>query len=318
MKIDHLRSNENKVKDSLVSHRWKTVPTWAFLSLAANGLLLLLVVWLLRDYWLPLDSQLNASTTRENLMQELPASDSGLGPRHRLSYDKWVAILQQEAKVAAENAPANLTILAGDSLSLWFPPELLPSGHTWLNQGISGEVSAGLLKRLKLFDDTKPNTIFVMIGINDLIRGVPDQDLLWNYRLIVRRLRRIHPESTISIQSILPHGGEASTWEGRDRLLSISHQRIQDLNQNLERMAEEENVQFFDLYSLFTDDRGYLRPELTTDGLHLNRQGYLVWRSALIMYDRKLKQDKENSDREKRRIAEEENVPNYRLPVPGP
>lgn len=222
MTIDNLRSNENTVKDSLVSHRWKTVPSWAFLSLATNGLLLLLLVWVLRDYWLPIDSQLNASTTRENLMRELPASpasSAGLGPRHRLSYDKWVAILQQEAKVAAQNAPENLTILAGDSLSLWFPPDLLPSGPTWLNQGISGEVSAGLLRRLKLFDDTKPNTIFVMIGINDLIRGVPDQDLLWNYRLIVRRLRRIHPESTLIVQSILPHGCEDSTCEGRDLFL---------------------------------------------------------------------------------------------------
>lgn len=318
MTIDHLRSNENNVKDSLVSHRWKTVPTWAFLSLAANGLLLLLLIWLLRDYWLPIDSQLNASTTRENLMRELPASSASLGPRHRLSYDKWVAILQQEAKVAAENAPENLTILAGDSLSLWFPTDLLPSGPTWLNQGISGEVSAGLLQRLKLFDHTKPNTIFVMIGINDLIRGVPDQDLLWNYRLIVRRLRRIHPESTLVIQSILPHGGEESTWEGRDRLLSISNQRIQDLNQNLERIAEEENAKFFDLYFLFTDDRGYLRPEFTTDGLHLSRQGYLVWRSALIVYDRKLKQEQENNEREKTKAAQEEQLPNYRLPVPGP
>jgi len=267
-----------------VPHRWKTWPTWAFLSLAANGLLTLLLVWLLRDYWLPIDSQLNASTTRESLMREIPASASPLGPRHQLSYQKWVAILEQEAKVVAENPPQHLNVLAGDSLSLWFPPDLLPSDTSWLNQGISGEVTAGLLRRLDLFDRSQPDTIFVMIGINDLIRRVTDEDLLWNYRLIVRRLRRVHPQSQIVLQSILPHGGEQSTWEGRDRLLAIPNDRIRSLNLQLETIAQEERVKYFHLYPLFTDDQGNLRPELTTDGLHLNRQGYLVWRSALLMY----------------------------------
>ncbi|MFB2971915.1 GDSL-type esterase/lipase family protein [Aerosakkonema sp. BLCC-F183] len=272
------------VKFDRVPHRWKTYPNWAILSLAANGLLILLLVWQLRDYWSPIESRLNATTTRENLMRELPASSSGLGQRHRLSYQKWVSILAQEAKVVADKPPQHLNILAGDSLSLWFPPDLLPPGKSWLNQGISGEVSAGLLRRLDLFDRTHPETIFVMIGINDLIRGVSDKDILWSYRLIVRRLRRVHPQAQIVVQSILPHGGEESTWEGRDRLLAIPADRIRSLNQELERIAQEENTKYFDLYPLFTDDRGNLRLELTTDGLHLSRQGYLVWRSALILH----------------------------------
>ena len=75
-----------------------------------------------------------------------------LGKRHKLNYQKWVNILKQEAKVAAEKKPRDLSVLAGDSLSLWFPSELLPDNKTWLNQGISGEKTAGLLKRLNLFD----------------------------------------------------------------------------------------------------------------------------------------------------------------------
>lgn len=276
--------NSKRVKSDRVPHRWKIYPTWALISLAANGLLILLVIWLLRDSWLPIDSRLNASTTRETLMRELPESASGLGRRHQLTYQKWVEILRQEAAVVASNSPRHLNILAGDSLSLWFPADLLPSEKTWLNQGISGEVSAGLLQRLTLFESTQPETIFVMIGINDLIRGVSDQEILRNYRRILRRLRRTHPQSQIVVQSILPHGGEESTWEGRDRLLSIPKERIQALNQELEVMAREQEAKFFDLHSLFTDDRGYLRPELSTDGLHLSRQGYLIWRSALLMF----------------------------------
>jgi lysophospholipase L1-like esterase len=193
-------------------------------------------------------------------------------------------ILQQEAEVAAEKQPANLNVLLGDSLSLWFPPDLLPTNKNWLNQGISGEVSLGLWQRLRLFDRTQPERIYLMIGINDLIREVDDQTLLKNYRKIVRRLRRVHPQTQIVVQSILPHGGEESTWEGRDRLIAIPVSRIQQLNQELAVLAQEEDVKFLDLYPLFTNAQGYLRADLTTDGLHLNRQGYLVWRSAIQMY----------------------------------
>ncbi|CAD5980198.1 Lipolytic enzyme, G-D-S-L [Planktothrix tepida] len=205
-------------------------------------------------------------------------------PRHRWTYEQWVEQLKREANAIAERSPEHLRILAGDSLSLWFPSELLPPEQTWLNQGISGETSAGLLKRIKLFDITQPDTIFVMIGINDLIRGVDDTTLLNNYREIIRDLRWVHPDTQIVVQSILPHSGKQSSWEGRDRLLKISNERIRNLNQSLKLIAEEEGAYYFNLHSLFTDADGNLRPELSTDGLHLSQQGYLVWSSALKLY----------------------------------
>ncbi len=207
-----------------------------------------------------------------------------LGSRHKLNYQQWVDVLRQEAKVAAQKRPQHLTILVGDSLSLWFPAELLPQNRTWLNQGLSGETSTGLLKRLELFDSTQPETIFVMIGINDLIRGVSDETILKNQRQIMRYLKKVHPQTQIVVQSILPHGGEDATWEGREKLLEISNSRIRRLNQKLQAIAQKEGVKYLDLYPLFAHKQGLLRPKLSTDGLHLNSQGYLVWSSALQLY----------------------------------
>lgn len=207
-----------------------------------------------------------------------------LGPRHQLNYEQWVEILKSEAKVAALKPPQHLSILAGDSLSLWFPSELLPENRYWLNQAISGETTEGLLKRLDLFDRTQPQVIFVMIGINDLIRGVSDEVILENQRQIIRYLRRKHPSAEIFVQSILPHGGEQSTWEGKERLLAIKNSRIQQLNQQLQTIATTQGVKYLDLYSLFANQEGYLRSEFTTDGLHLSPEGYMVWRTALQIY----------------------------------
>lgn len=233
--------------------------------------------------------QVNASTIQPD-NPEVQANPSS-GKRHQLTYEEWVALLAREAKVAAAKQPDRLTILAGDSLSLWFPAEMLPSGFTWLNQGISGETSAGLLQRLRLFDSTQPDTILVMIGINDLIRGVRRETLLANHLEIVRHLKAAHPKARIVVQSILPHGSsqtvEQLTPPGRalppwaERLAIVPNASIRELNRQLATMAEAEKVAFLDIHPYFADERGDLQMQLTTDGLHLNPLGYAVWRSQL-------------------------------------
>lgn len=266
-----------------VSIALKKAPTWALLSLLTNILLILTIfVLLLRNEFRSASLQTSeGNTTKLEQKQPVPPE---LGPRHQWTYQQWVAQLEREAQAAAQNKPKRLTVLAGDSLSLWFPAKLLPAGRAWLNQGISGETSNGLLRRLTLLDRTQPETVFVMIGINDLIRGVTDEAILDNQRLIIQDLRWVHPNVEIIIQSILPHSGAQATWEGRDRLLAIPNSRIRELNRQLALLAEEEGVKFLDLYQLFTDSQGNLRIELSSDGLHLNEQGYLVWRSALQLF----------------------------------
>lgn len=265
----------------------KNFPTWAFFSLAANGLLVLAIALvLLRKYDWSIASPIIHSAAATRLADPKAAdSQPELGPRHQLNYQQWVELLGREADVAARQQPKHLTVLAGDSLSLWFPNEMLPPERNWLNQGISGETSRGLLNRLELFDKTQPEVIFVMIGINDLIQGVKDETIVANQMLIVRYLRRVHPKAKIVLQSILPHGDKKATWEGRDRLVDIPNSRIRELNERLTAIAKEENIIYLDLYSLFADTDGNMKTELSTDGLHLNPQGYFVWRNALLVLD---------------------------------
>ncbi|WP_375339784.1 SGNH/GDSL hydrolase family protein [Lyngbya sp. CCAP 1446/10] len=290
------RSRTHKSLLGMEVSRSKTVPVWALLSLLTNGILILAVAQLLRGQNLtessPASAAVTAEGTEELIRQPTTTTNSAkavsdlpvAGPRHKWSYQQWVTQLGREAEAAAANRPPKLSVLAGDSLSMWFPTKLLPPDRIWLNQGISGETSVGLLKRLQLFDRTLPDTVFVMIGINDLLRGASDEGILNNQRQIIRDLRWAHPKAQVVVQSILPHSGEQATWENRDRLLAIPNSRIRAINRRLKEIASSENVSYLDLQPLFADADGNLPIELSTDGLHLNDRGYLVWRSGLQMF----------------------------------
>ncbi|MEM8810554.1 MAG: GDSL-type esterase/lipase family protein, partial [Cyanobacteria bacterium P01_G01_bin.38] len=262
------------------------MPGWAVLSLLMNAVLFvaLLVSWHEKS-GSGEPSVLPQANAADVTLPTEPVAEPALLPRtngkRRLTYEEWVELLKQEMDAMSAKHPDHLTILLGDSLSLWFPAELLPGRRVWMNQAISGEKTHGLLARLHLLDQADIDTIFVMIGINDLIWGKSDGEIIRNYRQIMDYLSLYHPDTKIVVQSILPHGAETATWESRDRLLALPNSRVQAMNDSLQTLARDYDAYYMDLYPIFSTGEGHLRPDLTTDGLHLNREGYLVWRTAI-------------------------------------
>ncbi|MGF1567980.1 MAG: GDSL-type esterase/lipase family protein [Nodosilinea sp.] len=187
------------------------------------------------------------------------------------THANWQALLAQEAAIMAASQGHNrLTVMVGDSLALWLPSEQLPRHQFWLNQSISGETTAHILNRLDYFAHTRPNTIQLMAGINDLKNGASDQEVLQNMHQILTRLRQQHPQAHIVVYSILP-----TRWE------NLPSDRIHRVNDYIAYVAAQQGATFVDLQANFADAQGQLRPELTTDGLHLSRQGYEVWQAAM-------------------------------------
>ncbi|MEW6495400.1 MAG: GDSL-type esterase/lipase family protein [Cyanobacteriota bacterium] len=187
------------------------------------------------------------------------------------THEQWKRLLEQEAKAVAKGQGSNrLSILLGDSISMWFPSQGFPGNQLWLNQGISGENSGQILRRLSAFSQTRPDTIYVLAGINDLRQGASDPVILNNLRQILQRLRQNHPQAQVILQSILP-----------TRLSAIPNERIRNLNQEIAIIARQEGAGYLNLHSWFTDEEGQMQQELTTDGLHLTRRGYEVWQEAL-------------------------------------
>lgn len=187
------------------------------------------------------------------------------------TYEDWKTLLAAEAKAIAQTQGTNhLNVLVGDSLSLWFPEENLPKTQLWLNQGISGDTTGGILKRLPAISSIRPDKIYIMVGINDLRRGLSDEEILNNHRQIMRHLHNQHPHTQIIVQSILP-----------TRFTAIPNSRIRNLNQQIAIIVQQEKAVYLNIHNSFTDTQGNLQRELTTDGIHLSLSGYQVWQSAL-------------------------------------
>lgn len=197
--------------------------------------------------------------------------DQWINATEQPTYRQWVSLLQQEARAMAQGqGNSRLSVIIGDSLSMWFPSEMLTTDRFWLNQGISGDTTTGVLQRLSTIKDTNPDTIHVMVGINDLRRGATDTEVVSNLRQIMRQLRYDHPNAQVIVHSILP-----------TRLAALPTDRIRRLNYMIANAADQESVEFLNLHYAFNDEFGILRRDLTTDGIHLSLRGYESWKAVM-------------------------------------
>ena len=64
----------------------------------------------------------------------------------------------------------------------------------------------------------------------------------------------------------------------KTRYIAIS---IKNINKIIIENQENDLYSVIDLYSIFVNNKGQLKNDLTYDGLHLNEKGYEVW-SKLI------------------------------------
>lgn len=187
------------------------------------------------------------------------------------SYEQWQALLAQEAALmAVRQGNSPLTVLVGDSLYLWLTPENLTHDRLWLNQSISGEMTSHVLQRLTYFARVRPETIVVMAGVNDLKSNVAPRLVVSNLELIVQRLKIQHPQARVVVLSILP-----------TRRPALSGSMLQHINRQIAIAAWQQGGEFVDLQPAFMDSQGLLRLELTTDGIHLNPQGYRLLAAQL-------------------------------------
>jgi lysophospholipase L1-like esterase len=165
--------------------------------------------------------------------------------------------------------------------------------HNIVNRGISGDITEGILVRLDEIIFYKPIAVFLLIGINDIF----DTDILNREKItplyvannIIKIANQIidqSPSTEIFIQTILPVNHEIYIEENGffpEHNVPLSEQIIQ-INSMIIHQADVQQYKVIDLHSLFINQDGLMNREYTTDGVHLNHNGYGVWVKCIHSY----------------------------------
>lgn len=145
-----------------------------------------------------------------------------------------------------------------------------------INRGIGGDVTAGVLRRINEVTRHQPSKLFIAIGTNDIATGLPTEEILSNYKEIIRSVRAASPATQIYVQSVLPVGENVFAGHNNKGILAV--------NQGLKKMCEALTIPYLDLHPHFADENGNLKTNLSNDNLHLLGNGYLLWKELLEEY----------------------------------
>jgi len=163
------------------------------------------------------------------------------------------------------------TMMLGDSITdegLW--DELLNS-DTIQNRGISGDTTDGVLERLNPMGKNIEK-VFIMIGVNDIMRGKSVDEIYSNYLKIIQFFKekkiKIHIQSTLYI--------------GESRKADFNP-KVEELNKRLEKYASENKITFINLNPIFAPNK-VLKKEFTFDDLHLNGSAYKLWSQEIKLF----------------------------------
>ena len=175
----------------------------------------------------------------------------------------------------------NKIIMLGNSLNnnaLW--TELFPMGYI-VNRGISGDVVDGVCQRVDELVADQPDKIFLITGTNDLVNE-PEATALTvydRYEKLIRTIREQLPQTELYVQSILPLNPKSKFYAG-------FNDRAAEINKLLDAGAGRYGYFYIDIAKVLSDEKGDLREDCTTDGIHLSANGYFFWAAELARGNR--------------------------------
>ncbi len=146
------------------------------------------------------------------------------------------------------------------------------------NRGISGDISAGIIKRIEEVIKRRPAKVFLMAGTNDLARGLSADSVVKNILLLADYLYQQTPSTKLFIQSILPVNAVFGKFSGHTN----KTKQIKQVNEMLLKESLKHKYTFIDLYPSFCNKEEKLNTKFSNDGLHLTGEGYLLWKHLLF------------------------------------
>jgi lysophospholipase L1-like esterase len=196
----------------------------------------------------------------------------------------WPAIARYREANSKVTAPAKneaRVVFMGDSITdSWDDPKyggFFP-GKPYLDRGISGQTTPQMLIRFR--PDVialQPKVVVILAGTNDLAGNTGPMTLqaIEDNLASMAELARAHGIRVV-LASVLPISDYEKDRTGQP--ITRSKQRppdqIRALNEWMKNYANTNQMIYLDYFAAMADEPGFLREELSEDGLHPNQKGY--------------------------------------------
>jgi len=171
---------------------------------------------------------------------------------------------------AYKNRPTGEIVFYGASnFTLWLNLEKDMSPLAVQNHGFGGSADSDLMEKAdELLYPYQPSTVVFQSGSNDFVSGLTVDETCANKDKMYAEFRSRLPDATFVVMSMLPLPGRTEYWT-----------ESQAVNAHLKALCVAEgNMVFLDATEALTAADGTFRPELfRSDGIHLNRDGQLIW-----------------------------------------
>ena len=205
--------------------------------------------------------------------------------RAETKLNDWPALIRyrdENAKVRPRAKKENRVVFLGDSITdSWDNPDyggFFP-GKPYIDRGISGQTTPQMLVRFRRdVINLNPLVVLILAGTNDIAgnTGPTTLSAIEDNLMSMAELARMSGIKVV-FSSLLP----VSDYERRDGKQIIQTVRrppsqIQELNRWMKEYASQQHLVYLDYYSAMVDEKGFLKEELSNDGLHPNVKGYAV------------------------------------------
>ena len=187
---------------------------------------------------------------------------------------------QRASHFATLNIDNNDIVFVGNSLSdngRW--NEMFDNADI-KNRGIIGDIVQGISDRIDFVTKGHPRKIFLLVGVNDVSHHLTPDSIATAVEKLIVKIKSQSPETQLYLQSWLPINNDFKRY----RNMIGKEEIILQGNVLLKQVARRQDIPFIDLFSLFADRQCKLPRYMTNDGLHVNDEGYKIWRDAVAPY----------------------------------
>ena len=184
------------------------------------------------------------------------------------------------AKLAAPAKNEDRVVFMGDSITdSWKLAEYFP-GKPYINRGISGQTTPQMLIRFRPdVIDLKPKVVVILAGTNDIAgnTGPMTIEAIEGNLQSMAELARANG-IRIVMASVMPISDYGKNKDGQPIVQSTRRPpaRILAMNQWIKKYTADNGLVYLDYFAALVDDKGFMKADLSRDGLHPNEKGYEI------------------------------------------